>query len=114
MIYRYISKYRFPVISLGISMLGLISLAVWVLVELFSSSQPQILQYANSLGIFRIGTVWDILMLILTVMVFVAANYFLAISLYDRSKFLSSLTSAVSLILSSLIFIAVSAMIGVN
>lgn len=114
MIYRYISKYKFPVIALSISAFGLVSLSVWVSVALFSSNQPQILQYANSLGIFRIGSVWDILMLIFTGLVFAVADYFVAVSLHPRSRFLSILTSSISLFVSGLIFIAVSAMIGVN
>lgn len=114
MIYNYISKYRFPVVALSLSIFGLFCAAVWVVVSLYSSEQPQILQYASSMGIFRIGSVWDILMLIVTGMVFATANYFLAISLHERNRFLSLLTSAVSILVSALIFIAVSAMIGVN
>lgn len=101
-------------IALSISTFGLISAAIWASIALFSSNQPQILQYANSLGIFRIGSVWDILMLIFTGIVFAVADYFVAVSLHSRSRFLSILTSAVSLFVSILIFIAVSAMIGVN
>ena len=114
MIYRYLSKYRFPIIALGVSIFGLFCASIWVVISLYSSEQPQIIQYANSMGIFRIGSVGDILMLIVTGMIFTAADYFLAIGLYGRSRFSSLLTSAVSIFVSALIFIAVSAMIGVN
>lgn len=114
MIYQYVSKYRFPLIALGLNIFGLVSLTIWVIIALSSSNQPQIIQYANSLGIFRIGSVWDILMLVFTGIVFAVADYFLAISLCGRSRFLSLLASSVSVFICALIFIAVSAMIGVN
>ena len=114
MIYRHISRYKFHVIALALNLFSLLCAGVWVVFALSSLGQPQILRYADSMGIFKIGAVGDILMLIITGMIFTVANYFLAISLEGRNKFLSLLTSAVSIFVSALIFIAVSAMIGVN
>lgn len=96
------------------NLFGLFCAGVWVVFTLFSSGQPQILRYTSSSGVSRIGSAGDILMLVITGMIFAIADYFLAVSLYNRSRFLSLLASAVSIFISALIFIAVSAMIGVN
>jgi hypothetical protein len=102
------------VVTIVLNLFSLFCAGVWVIVALSSSNQPQILRYSDSMGIFKIGSIGDILMLIITGMIFATANYLLATSLQDRNKFLSLLTSAVSIFVSALIFIAVSAMIGVN
>ncbi len=114
MIYKYISRHKFHVIALVLNLFSMFCAGIWVIFALSSSSQPQILRYADAMGIFKIGSVGDILMLIITGMIFAGANYFLAINLQGRNKFLSLLTSAVSIFICALIFIAVSAMIGVN
>jgi hypothetical protein len=88
--------------------------SAWSYAALGSYPQQLILRFNEYSGITKTGGVWEAVLLGLSGSVLVIVNFFLAILLEDRERFLGRLVTGATLFAALLIFITISAIISVN
>ncbi len=109
-----ISKFRIPLAIFVTSLAFIIGGCAWAYVATKDIKGPIIVHFNNVTGIDHIGSFYDLLMIGITSVVVVLINFFLALELQDRDRFLSKIVTATTLFLSILIFITFAAIIAVN
>lgn len=109
-----VQKYKVTTLTFLLSLILVLGGTIWAYVTLHSSSQPLILRFSEYAGITNIGNIWDVMGLGAFGLLLVAINFFLAINLQEREKFLGKILTGATLFLAILIFITLSAIISVN
>jgi len=104
-----------------VSLLSLVSFAFtaggffWVLGAFYhSSSEPLILHFNDSVGITAIGSFASFLLIGVLGMVIVVVNFFVALELEARDRFLGKVVAVMTLVIATLLFLAFAAIIRVN
>lgn len=87
---------------------------LWAYFSFRNASGPVIIHFNNLTGINVIGSYWSLISFGATGLVIIFINFIIAIELEERDRFLGKLVTATTVLLSSLIFIALAAIISVN
>jgi hypothetical protein len=109
-----VKKYKVTTLTFLLCLILVSGGTIWAYVTLHVSSQPLILRFSEYAGITTIGNIWDIMGLGAFGILLVGINFFLAINLQERERFLGKIITGVTLFLAVLIFITLSAIISVN
>ena len=75
---------------------------------------PLVLHFNNMNGITDVGNLWGIVSMGILGMVVTVVNFFIAIELEERDRFLGNIVAASSIFFAVLLFIALVAILGMN
>jgi hypothetical protein len=114
MVFRNIAKDKYLRSVAGLSLLILILALLIFNVKLGAVETPLILHFDAYKGVDFLGSKVQIYGILLSALVMILINSFLADFLYKRERFLSFIFVFVSLVLSILILMAISVIISVN
>ncbi len=111
---QFFGKLRLNLLIFIVALIFVLAGWFWSYLALREATLPLILHFSNFSGINQVGYVWDLSKVALFGTVVVALNFLITRELEKRDRFLSRLTSAVTLFLGILIFIYFAAIISVN
>ncbi len=86
----------------------------WAYSALRSIPGPIVVRFNNASGITELGGFLNLASVAATGIVIVVINFFLALELRERDRFLGTIIAASTLLMSALIFIGFAAIIAVN
>ena len=98
----------------AVSLLFVLGGWLWAYLTLRKIAEPLILHFNSISGITQIGNLRDIANIAVLGLITIFVDFWLAIELEERDRFLGKLLAAGGLFLSILIFIGFAAIIGVN
>lgn len=107
-------KFKIITVSFAIGYFLVVLGWIWSFLALKGDKQPLILHFSNSGGISQIGGVKDLTTVAVFSLIFLTADFLLALELEERDWFLGKMLAAGAVFLSILIFIGFAAIIGVN
>lgn len=107
---------KFKVISslFLLSAVAVVAATFWAYAAVKNAGSVLILHFNNVAGIDQIGGVGELIGVGITGFVVIAINFFIAIELEARGRFLGKLLAAATFLFASLLFIGFAAIISVN
>ena len=77
-------------------------------------SGPLVIHFNDMSGITKVGDIWDIILIGIWGIVITSINFFIAIELEERERFLGKVVAGASLVFAVLLFISFAAILNIN
>jgi len=108
------NEHKLIAVLCGIAMAFVLGSFLWLYGALHSIQGPLILHYNADRGVTQTGNFGSLMGIGILGVIMVAVDTAIALELADRDRFWGTFLAAMTLVLAVLLFIAVSAIIGVN
>ncbi len=109
-----LTRYKIVNVAFGLCALFVLGGLLWAFAALRGISQPLIIHFTNYGGINQTGSLRDLANIGVLGSIIVFINFYIALRLEERDRFLGKFLAAGTLFISILIFIGFAAIIGVN
>ena len=111
---KVLFKHKIPNLTFILSFVFVMGGWIWAFLELGKIKDPLIIHYSQEIGIDQVGYAGDLAKVGVFGLVILLINFIISGELEQKDRFLSRLTSAVTVFIGILIFIYFAAIISVN